>query len=159
MARLPDLKGDSFDELQALLSAANKRMDDIRAKRVKELQTELTRLGGGDGASVSRRGRRSAATRPGTRAAQKATAGRAVPVQFRGPNGEEYSGRGAIPRWARESRRQRSCRPGAVPNKVIQRQRPGGRRAFANLANPPRLASSPAEAGSCPLRNVTPERP
>jgi len=25
-----------------------------------------------------------------------------VAVQFRGPNGEEYSGRGAIPKWARD---------------------------------------------------------
>src|SRR3954447_13791382 len=102
MPRLPNLAGYSFDELQRLISAANKRMDEIRAKRVKELQAELNMLGEDGGASVSRKGRKSATTRSGTRAAQKASSGRATPMQFRGPNGEEYSGRGAIPRWARD---------------------------------------------------------
>src|SRR3954466_2245345 len=113
MPRLPNLAGYSFDELQRLLSAASKRMDEIRAKRVKELQAELNMLGEDDGASVSRRGRKSATTRSGTRAAQKASSGRAIPVQFRGPNGEEYSGRGAIPRWARDLEQIRST-PGHI---------------------------------------------
>ena len=42
MPRLPDLAGYSFDELQTLVSKANKRLDEIRSKRIKELEAELT---------------------------------------------------------------------------------------------------------------------
>ena len=45
MPRLPDLAGYSFDELQTLVSKANKRLDEIRSKQIKELEAELTKLG------------------------------------------------------------------------------------------------------------------
>src|SRR3954453_23010098 len=97
MPRLPNLAGYSFDELQTLLSAANKRMDEIRAKRVKEVQAELNMLGEDGGASVSRRGRKSATTRSGTRAAQKASIGRATPVQFEGRMARNIRGEALSP--------------------------------------------------------------
>src|SRR4051794_41125613 len=42
MPRLPDLSAYTFDQLQTLVSAANKRMDDIRGKHIKEIQAELS---------------------------------------------------------------------------------------------------------------------
>ena len=98
MPKLPNLEGYSLDELNQLIASANKRMAELRGKRVKELQAELDRLGS-EGARSSRTARA-----PSRRPAQKraATADRKVAAQFRGPNGEEYSGRGAIPRWARD---------------------------------------------------------
>ena len=104
MPKLPDVSGYSFDELSRLVSLATKRMDEIRGKRIKELQAELDRLGG-DGAA-SPRGSRSGArgsSRDGRSTGRRAsTLGRKIAAQFRGPNGEEYSGRGAIPKWARD---------------------------------------------------------
>ncbi len=102
MPRLPDLSGYTFDQLNALISAANKRVDAIRSKRVKELQAELDKLGVSDRAPTSRRGPRSSRDGSGASALRPINAGKSVPAQFRGPRGEEYSGRGAIPRWARE---------------------------------------------------------
>ena len=56
MPKLPDVSGYSFDELSRLVSLATKRMDEIRGKRIKELQAELGRLGA-DGDPAPRRGR------------------------------------------------------------------------------------------------------
>ena len=102
MPRLPDLSSYTFDQLQALVSAANKKMDAIRGKRIKELRAELNKLEAGSRAPTSRAGRRGSREGSGAAAPAPTTGGKSVPAQFRGPNGEEYSGRGAIPRWARE---------------------------------------------------------
>src|SRR4051812_50055220 len=53
MPRLPDLAGYSLDELTQLIASANKRAEELRGKRIKELQAELDRLGG-DGAASPR---------------------------------------------------------------------------------------------------------
>jgi hypothetical protein len=104
MPKLPDVSGYSFDELSRLVSLATKRMDEIRGKRIKELQAELGRLGA-EGDPAPRRARTN--VRPneaGARTARRRAngSGRKVAAQFRGPHGQEYSGRGAIPKWARE---------------------------------------------------------
>jgi len=98
MPKLPNLEGYPLDELNQLIASANKRIAELRGKRVKELQAELDRLGS-EGARSSRTART-----PSRRPAQSraATVDRKIAAQFRGPNGEEYSGRGAIPRWARD---------------------------------------------------------
>jgi DNA-binding protein H-NS len=104
MPRLPDLAGYSLDELTQLIVSANKRAEELRGKRIKELQAELDRLGG-DGADAPRSSRSGArgSSRNGRSTARRAsTLGRKIAAQFRGPNGEEYSGRGAIPKWARD---------------------------------------------------------
>lgn len=64
---------------------------------------KLLRLGVGS-STAPRRGRKIVqANMLNGRAAQACAAGeRKIAAQFRGPNGEEYSGRGAIPRWARD---------------------------------------------------------
>ena len=107
MPKLPDLSGYSLEDLSRLIAAASRRADEMRGKRIKELQAELYKLGSGEGA-VTARGR--AGRKPRQRPAadgevsRKRAVGsaRKVAVQFRGPNGEEYSGRGAIPKWARD---------------------------------------------------------
>src|SRR5690349_18452249 len=103
MPRMPDISGYSFDELSRLIALANKRMNEIRGKRIRELQVEIDKLEAGPDGSAMRGGGKSARRRLGRTTTKKPaeTAARSVPAQFRGPNGEEYSGRGAIPKWAR----------------------------------------------------------
>src|SRR4051812_25717944 len=105
MPKLPDVSGYSFDELSRLVALATKRMEEIRGKRIKELRAELDKLGGGDVSSSLRHRGKAVAGRKSNdqeRSKRSDSANRKVPAQFRGPQGEEYSGRGAIPRWARE---------------------------------------------------------
>ncbi len=104
MPKLPDVSGYSFDELSRLVSLATKRMDEIRGKRIKELQAELDRLGA-EGDPAPQRARTNVrSNEAGARTARRRAngSGRKVAAQFRGPHGQEYSGRGAIPKWARE---------------------------------------------------------
>src|SRR4051812_34081505 len=104
MPKIPDISGYSFDDLSSLVALATKRMDEIRGKRIKELQAELDKLGAGDVSSPPRRSRRTAkgsTSSDNGPARRTSSVGRKVPAQFRGPQGEEYSGRGAIPKWAR----------------------------------------------------------
>ena len=104
MPKIPDISGYSFDDLSRLVALATKRMDEIRGKRIKELRAELDKLGGGDVPSSPGRSRRIAKGRTSSDngPARRGSLGRKIPAQFRGPQGEEYSGRGAIPKWARE---------------------------------------------------------
>ena len=105
MPRLPDLSKYSLDDLNQLIAAANRKLQGLRGKRIKELQTELDKLGSPKRSRNARMGRRNTRAAPsdGKSAQEQAEpAGRKVAVQFRGPTGDEYSGRGAIPRWARD---------------------------------------------------------
>jgi len=107
MPKLPDLSGYSLEDLSRLIAAANRRADEMRGKRIKELQAELYKLGGGEGGAAARgragRKPRQQPTAEGEVSRKRgAGSARKVAVQFRGPNGEEYSGRGAIPKWARD---------------------------------------------------------
>src|SRR4051812_50101257 len=61
MPKLPDVSGYSFDELSKLVASATKRIEEIRGKRIKELQAELGRLGV-DGAPAPRSARKNAQT-------------------------------------------------------------------------------------------------
>ena len=104
MPKLPNFAEYSFDELSSLVASATKKIEEIRGKRIKELQAELGRLGA-DGAPARRRGRKNVqiSARNGQTADNRAVvSGRKIAAQFRGPDGQEYSGRGAIPKWAKE---------------------------------------------------------
>lgn len=92
MATKTDYNSMSIAELQALAEEVNQALEAKKEERRKELLAELEAL---DGTSTGGRGSR--------RASSEAGSGRARPrAQFRGPNGEEYTGRGAIPRWAKD---------------------------------------------------------
>ncbi|TPL94759.1 hypothetical protein [Mesorhizobium sp. B2-3-10] len=89
MAKLPDLSSLSLDELNALIAEATKLRDEKVQVRRAELLKELEALGGlpsGGKSKPSAEGR--------TRSSPR--------VQFRGPNGEEYTNRGPLPKWARD---------------------------------------------------------
>ena len=45
MPKLPDLSGYSFEELSRLVALATRKVEEIRGKRIKELQAELGKLG------------------------------------------------------------------------------------------------------------------
>src|SRR4051812_8342338 len=104
MPKLPDLSGHSFDELSKLVASATRRVEQIRGNRIEELQAELERLGPRGGRRGSRLTGKSLHPRSSRRSAQKRAPAvdRKSAAQFRRPNGEEFSGRGAIPRWARD---------------------------------------------------------
>ena len=105
MPRLPDLSGYSLDDLNQLIAAANKKLQGLRGRRIKELQTELDKLGSPRRSGNSRMSRKSTRAAPSDGKStqdQAEPARRKIAAQFRSPNGEEYSGRGAIPRWARD---------------------------------------------------------
>lgn len=98
MTKLPDLTGYSLDELNELVDAANKRIGELRQAKIDELKAqraaldaELSKL---TGATISKPRMPAGLSEGKKRASPK--------VAFRGPNGEEYSGRGALPRWAKD---------------------------------------------------------
>src|SRR4051812_20463799 len=98
-----DLCGYSFDELSRTIALATKKVEEFRGKRIKELQAEL-RLAANSRRRGSRLTGKSLYARSSSgRSAQKRAPAveRKIAAQFRGPSGEEYSGRGAIPRWAK----------------------------------------------------------
>ena len=78
-----DISGLSLDELTTLIDEATKlRAGKVDAKR-RELQSQLAALDA-----------------LGTEAKPATTRSPAKPL-YRGPDGETFSGRGAIPRWAK----------------------------------------------------------
>jgi DNA-binding protein H-NS len=93
MAKIPDLSGLNMEELAEVVAAANQRTAELKKARISELQAqksaldaELTKLGAG----------------VITLKAPKADDGRkraSPPPMYRTPTGEEWSGRGAIPRF------------------------------------------------------------
>jgi len=91
---LPDLTDLSINELQELLDTVSEALEAKKDVRRLELLAELEKLGGVP--ATPRRGRTPTAI--GEPSPQRAS----PKVQFRGPNGEEWSGRGAMPRWCRE---------------------------------------------------------
>ena len=54
MPKLPDLSGYSLDNLNQLIAAANKRIQELRGRRIRELEAELDRLGTGPTALSAR---------------------------------------------------------------------------------------------------------
>ncbi|MFG1411438.1 H-NS family nucleoid-associated regulatory protein [Xanthobacter sp. VTT E-85241] len=89
---VPDFSEMSLDELQALVEAASAALEEKKDARRQELMAELEALGGIP--TAPRRPRAAPAAADGTRAKPA--------VKYRGPNGEEWSGRGALPRWAKD---------------------------------------------------------
>lgn len=82
-----DLKALDMD---GLLEARAEVERELR-ERAKDLQRQLALLGGTEG---KRRGRPAASEGRGS-----ALKGRAVAPKYRGPEGETWAGRGAMPRW------------------------------------------------------------
>ncbi|MGZ9014600.1 MAG: H-NS histone family protein [Burkholderiales bacterium] len=89
MVKAADLKDMDVDELLALRADVESALKE----RMRDLERQIALLG--DGAGHGKRHGRSAGG--GVRAS--ALKGRTVPPKYRGPNGETWAGRGAMPRW------------------------------------------------------------
>jgi DNA-binding protein H-NS len=87
MARTADLKNMDVDALMALRGDVENELK----KRAQDLHRQIALLGGGE---VKRRGRPAASA--GRVSALK---GVKVAPKYRGPGGETWAGRGAMPRW------------------------------------------------------------
>jgi DNA-binding protein H-NS len=82
MAKLPDFEALSIPELRELITAAQSVLDKKVDARRAELEAELVSLG-----------------KPAARPKPAADKRGAVKAAYRGPNNEEWSGRGNTPRW------------------------------------------------------------
>jgi DNA-binding protein H-NS len=84
-----------YDNLNAMdvdaLLALRGDVETALKERARDLQRQIALLGGSE---VKRRGRP-----PATMGRGSALKGRAVAPKYRGPNGETWAGRGAMPRW------------------------------------------------------------
>ena len=87
MAKSPEYDAMSIDELKAIQSAVQAALDAKVEARRAELMQELALLGG--------------APKPAAKPKADSDARAVVKPLYRGPNGEEYSGRGALPKWAK----------------------------------------------------------
>jgi DNA-binding protein H-NS len=94
-----DLDSMTVAELTGLRDAAEakrqEKLEDAKQAVLERARSELAELGLSLETVISEAARPSA--KPG-RAARK-DAGEPVPVKFRGPNGETWSGRGRLPTW------------------------------------------------------------
>lgn len=100
MAKLPDLSALSLDELTQLHHHVSQHLEERKQARIKELQAELTSLGGIDPFGIKK-----PAGKPrvgnGREAAEGATRAKPEP-KYRAPNGATWTGRGGIPRAFQE---------------------------------------------------------
>ena len=100
-----DLDGMTVQQLTALIAAAEAKLQEKREGAVAALRAEMERKAAELGLSAGdlfAQTARQETTGQGTRRRRPrsdASAKRAVAVRYRGPGGEEWSGRGRTPRW------------------------------------------------------------
>jgi len=91
----------SAQELTELIEAADEKRRDKRETARQELVDEFRARAAALGLSVDallpRRQRAESGSASGRK--QRSDAGTSRPAKYRGPNGEEWSGRGRTPRW------------------------------------------------------------
>jgi len=92
-----DLDGMSVQELTALRDVAEakrrEKLDAARDQVLAEARAKLAELG------LTLEAALPAATAAGQGGKARKNAGTPLPVKYRGPNGEEWSGRGRLPNW------------------------------------------------------------
>ncbi|WP_426960390.1 H-NS family nucleoid-associated regulatory protein [Muricoccus radiodurans] len=97
-ARRVDLNNLSAEQLTALIADAQQalqgKQEAARASLIEEMTKKAEALGLSLSDLVPGTAPRSAPTRR-----KRSDAGKDVPVKYRGPNGETWSGRGRMPRW------------------------------------------------------------
>lgn len=96
-SKLPDLSGLTVPQLRELIAQAEARIAEIQTEAKASLRMQMEELAANAGFTLPEILSQGAPTKP-ARAAPK-TAGATVPVKYRGPNGEEWSGRGRMPKW------------------------------------------------------------
>lgn len=90
MASVADLTNMDVDELFALRGDVESELKE----RARDLERQIALLGDDDAGNGKRRGRPA-----GGDVATSTLKGTTVPPKYRGPNGETWAGRGAMPRW------------------------------------------------------------
>ncbi|HEV7264161.1 MAG TPA: H-NS histone family protein [Falsiroseomonas sp.] len=94
-----DLDGMSVAELTALRDAAEakrlEKLEDAKAAVIERARAEIEQLG----LSFESVFMNVPSSRPEPSRRTRKDAGEPVPVKFRGPNGETWSGRGRMPKW------------------------------------------------------------
>lgn len=92
-----DLDRMSVQELAALRDAAEakrrEKLESARDQVLAEARAKLAELG------LTLEAALPAATTAGQGGTARKNAGTSLPVKYRGPNGEEWSGRGRLPTW------------------------------------------------------------
>ena len=98
-----DLDGMTVQQLTALIAAAEAKRREIREGAVAALRAEMERKAAELGVSAGdlfAQTARQETTGQGTRRRRpRSDAGAKPAVKYRGPGGEEWSGRGRTPRW------------------------------------------------------------
>ena len=93
MARAAELKNMDVDELLALRGDVEAALKE----QARDLERQIALLDGGNSTGHGKRRGRPA----GGGARASALKGKSVPPKYRGPGGETWAGRGAMPRWLR----------------------------------------------------------
>ena len=91
MARAAELKNMDVDELLALRGDVEAALKE----QARDLERQIALLDGGNSTGHGKRRGRPA----GGGARASALKGKSVPPKYRGPGGETWAGRGAMPRW------------------------------------------------------------
>lgn len=95
MASLPNLDKMTVPELTALIEEAQtkrrEKMVEAKAGLIEEFRAKAAQLG------LTLEDVLAAPSAPSPKSAK--AAGSSLPAKYRGPNGEEWSGRGRLPRW------------------------------------------------------------
>ena len=105
MASTRDLSRLSYAELKQIADEANNLLESKRSEELKTLVDGWVRDAVSRGFSMVEIVEAIKPHWPGTGGARKAAASKRLdagvkaPVKYRGPNGEEWSGRGQIPKW------------------------------------------------------------
>ena len=97
-----DLDGMSVQDLTALIAAAEakrtEKMDGAKAELIAEMEEKAASRGRSLDKLMGRGGANTSAAASGGRKPRK-DAGALVPAKYRGPEGQEWSGRGRPPTW------------------------------------------------------------
>lgn len=92
-----DVDGMTVPELRAMIAAAEAKIEEIQAEAKLSMRAKLEEMAAAAGFSLDEILARPSAPKA-DRKARKA-GDKSVPVKYRGPNGEGWSGRGRQPKW------------------------------------------------------------
>lgn len=95
---LPSIENLSVEDLTRLIAAAEKAREGKLEQAKADLRNEMRNRAAELGIDLeSLMGQRTSNGRQ-----KRSDAGQKLPVKFRGPNGETYTGRGPTPRWLKD---------------------------------------------------------
>ncbi|MBR0663998.1 H-NS histone family protein [Roseomonas hellenica] len=93
-----NLDGMTVPELEELIAAARGKIGEIQAEARVTMRAKLEEMAASAGLTLEEIVGAGAAARSSRKPPQKPI-GKSVPVKYRSPNGDTWSGRGRPPRW------------------------------------------------------------